>query len=96
MVIYHEPSRPFHHLSPASLQHPGNAEEPKVRDHHFAVVVEDILRLEVLVENSLGVEVAHALQEARTQGVARENPSASCHPGLGLRFTLRPFPLRPH
>lgn len=59
------PSKPVHHLSPASLQHPRNAEEPKVRDHHFAIVVEDVLGLEVLVKDPLGVEVAHALQGAR-------------------------------
>lgn len=48
-------------LLPASLQHPGNAEEPKVRDDHFTIVVEDVLRLEILVKDALGMEVAHAL-----------------------------------
>lgn len=66
------PSEPFHHLSPASLQHPGNAEEPKVCDHHFAVVIEDVLGLEVLVKDSLGVEVAHALQGARKWDLPEE------------------------
>lgn len=58
MLIYYEP---LYHLVPASLQHPGNAEEPEVCDDHFTVVVEDILRLEVLVKDALGMEVAHAL-----------------------------------
>ena len=60
------PQGPSNQRSPASLQHPGNAEEPEVCDHHFAVVVEDILGLEVLMQDPLGVEIAHALQETRT------------------------------
>ena len=51
------------HLLPASLQHPGNAEEPKVCDDHFAVVIEDILGLEVLVHDAFCMKITHALED---------------------------------
>lgn len=54
-----------HVLLPARLENPGDAEEPKVGDHHLAVVVEDVLGLEVLVEDALGVQVSHSLGTER-------------------------------
>lgn len=61
MLIYQAPLCHLGDLLPASLKHPRNAEESKVRDDHFTIVVEDILRLEILVKDALGMEVAHAL-----------------------------------
>lgn len=48
------------------------------------------------MQDSLGVQIAHALQETRTRGVAREYLCAGHQPGLGSRFTCCAFPLRPH
>lgn len=50
-----------HVLLPACLENSGDAEEPEVGDHHLPIVIEDILGLEVLVENALGMQVPHSL-----------------------------------
>lgn len=50
-----------HVLLPACLENSGDAEEPEVGDHHLPIVIEDILGLEVLVENTLGMQVSHSL-----------------------------------
>lgn len=50
--------------SPSLPDHARHPEEPKVRDDHFAIVVEDIFGLEIFVHDTLGVQIPHALEDS--------------------------------
>lgn len=49
--------------SPVLLNDPGDPEEAEVCDHHFIGVVENVLRLQVLVHDAFGVQVSHSLED---------------------------------
>lgn len=49
--------------SPVLLNDSGDPEEAEVCDHHFIGVVENVLRLQVLVHDAFGVQVSHSLED---------------------------------
>lgn len=71
-------------FSPACLKHSRNAEEPEIRDDHFAIVIENIFGLEVFVQDALGMKVAHALQEANRDEGGCQGPGIHA-PQRGLQ-----------
>jgi hypothetical protein len=49
--------------SPFLSDHTRDPKQPEVCDDHFAVVIEDILGLEVLVHDAFCMKITHALED---------------------------------
>lgn len=50
---------------PLLPDHARDPKQPEVCDDHFAVIIKDILGLEVFVHNALGMKIPHALQDSQ-------------------------------
>lgn len=51
--------------SPLLPDHTRDSKQPEVCDDHFAVIIKDILGLEVFVHDALGMKIPHALQDSQ-------------------------------
>lgn len=51
--------------SPLLPDHARDPKQPEVCDDHFAVIIKDILGLEVFVHDALGMKIPHALQDSQ-------------------------------
>lgn len=75
--------------SPVLLNNSRDPEQAEVRDHHFIGVMENVLRLQVLVHDAFCVQVSHSLEDKQQQFTACGFRCHRCVVRLPRTFQIR-------